>query len=57
MLNGRFSESLSLSAAAKAAQAVRERIAREVAIRVKGPADRHVFEALGEIFARHRVRD
>ncbi len=37
-----------------AIETVRERIAREVAIRVKGPADRQVFEALGEIFARHR---
>ncbi len=35
-------------------ETVLERIAREVAICVKGPADRHVFEALGEIFARHR---
>ena len=34
--------------------AVLERIAREVAIRVKGPADRHFFESLGAIFARHR---
>jgi DNA polymerase-3 subunit alpha len=34
--------------------AVRERLAREVAIRVKMPADRQVFEALGEIFSRHR---
>jgi DNA polymerase-3 subunit alpha len=33
---------------------VRERIAREVAIRVKQPARREVFETLGEIFARHR---
>jgi DNA polymerase-3 subunit alpha len=33
---------------------VRERVAREVAIRVVLPADRGVFEALGEIFARHR---
>ena len=33
---------------------VRERLAREVAIRVKMPADRGVFETLGEIFARHR---
>jgi len=33
---------------------VRERVAREVAIRVKMPADRAVFEALGEVFARHR---
>ncbi|MGE3510780.1 MAG: OB-fold nucleic acid binding domain-containing protein, partial [Vicinamibacterales bacterium] len=32
---------------------VRERIAREVAIRVR-IADRQVFEALGEVFARHR---
>ncbi|HUR35806.1 MAG TPA: DNA polymerase III subunit alpha [Vicinamibacterales bacterium] len=35
-------------------EGVRERIAREVAIRVKGPADRHLFQTLGEIFARHR---
>jgi len=34
--------------------AVRERLAREVAIRVKMPAGRGVFEALGEIFSRHR---
>ena len=33
---------------------LRERLAREVAIRVKTPADRGVFEALGEVFARHR---
>jgi DNA polymerase-3 subunit alpha len=33
---------------------VRERLAREVAIRVKMPADRRTFEALGEVFARHR---
>jgi hypothetical protein len=33
---------------------VRERMAREVAIRVKQPADRGLFEALGEIFSRHR---
>jgi DNA polymerase-3 subunit alpha len=33
---------------------VRERVAREVAIRVKMPADRRVFEALGEVFSRHR---
>ena len=33
---------------------VRERLAREVAIRVKMPAGRDVFEALGEIFSRHR---
>ena len=35
-------------------ETVRERIAREVAIRVTGPADRHLFQTLGEIFARHR---
>jgi DNA polymerase-3 subunit alpha len=35
-------------------ESVRERIAREVAIRLTGPTDRHVFQALGEIFARHR---
>ena len=34
--------------------AVRERLAREVAIRVRIPARRDVFEALGEIFSRHR---
>ena len=33
---------------------VRERVAREVAIRVKMPADRRLFEALGEVFSRHR---
>ncbi|MQA30799.1 MAG: DNA polymerase III subunit alpha [Luteitalea sp.] len=33
---------------------VRERLVREVAIRVKQPADRGLFEALGEIFSRHR---
>jgi hypothetical protein len=33
---------------------VRERLAHEVAIRMKMPADRRVFEALGAIFARHR---
>ena len=33
---------------------VRERLAREVAIRLQAPADRGMFEALGEIFARHR---
>jgi DNA polymerase III subunit alpha len=33
---------------------VRERIAREVAIRVTMPADRGVFEQLGEVFSRHR---
>ncbi len=35
-------------------ETVRERLAREVAIRLKMPADRGLFEALGEIFARHR---
>ncbi len=35
-------------------EAVRERVAREVAIRVKMPADRGVFEQLGEVFSRHR---
>jgi DNA polymerase-3 subunit alpha len=33
---------------------LRERLAREVAIRVKMPADRGVFEALGVVFSRHR---
>jgi DNA polymerase-3 subunit alpha len=33
---------------------LRERLAREVAIRVKMPADRGVFEALGAVFSRHR---
>jgi DNA polymerase-3 subunit alpha len=33
---------------------VRERLAREVAIRVKMPADRGMFEALGAVFSRHR---
>jgi hypothetical protein len=33
---------------------VRERLAREVAIHVKAPAGRETFEALGEIFSRHR---
>jgi DNA polymerase-3 subunit alpha len=35
-------------------ECVRERLAREVAIRVRMPADRRTFEALGEVFARHR---
>jgi hypothetical protein len=35
-------------------ETVRERIAREVAIHLKGPADRNTFEQLGEIFSRHR---
>ena len=33
---------------------LRERLAREVAIRVKMPADRGTFEALGDVFSRHR---
>ena len=33
---------------------VRERAAREVAIRLRMPAGRSVFEALGEVFSRHR---
>jgi len=33
---------------------VRERLAREVAIHLRKPADRTTFEALGAIFARHR---
>jgi DNA polymerase-3 subunit alpha len=33
---------------------VRERLAREVAIHLKKPADRLVLESLGEIFSRHR---
>jgi DNA polymerase-3 subunit alpha len=40
-------EVLSIDAAA-------ERLAREVAIRVRVPATRHIFEALGEVFERHR---
>jgi DNA polymerase-3 subunit alpha len=35
-------------------EAVRERLAREVAIHLRIPARRDVFEALGEIFSRHR---
>ncbi len=35
-------------------ETVRERLAREVAIRVRMPVRRDVFEALGEIFSRHR---
>jgi DNA polymerase III subunit alpha len=35
-------------------ETVRERIAREVAIRVQMPAHRGVFEQLGEVFSRHR---
>jgi DNA polymerase-3 subunit alpha len=33
---------------------VRERLAREVAIHLRRPADRRVLETLGEIFSRHR---
>jgi DNA polymerase-3 subunit alpha len=33
---------------------VRERVAREVAIRLTMPAGRGTFEALGEVFSRHR---
>jgi DNA polymerase III subunit alpha len=33
---------------------VYERLSREVAIRVRQPADRGLFETLGEIFSRHR---
>ena len=33
---------------------VRERLAREVAIHLKKPADRGMLESLGEIFSRHR---
>ena len=33
---------------------LRERLAREVAIHLKLPADRSVFEALGEVLSRHR---
>jgi DNA polymerase-3 subunit alpha len=33
---------------------VAQRLAREVAIRVRMPADRSVFEALGAVFERHR---
>jgi DNA polymerase-3 subunit alpha len=35
-------------------ESVRERVARGVAIRIKMPARREVFETLGEIFSRHR---
>jgi DNA polymerase-3 subunit alpha len=34
--------------------AVQERVTREVAIRVKMPANRGLFEQLGEVFSRHR---
>jgi DNA polymerase-3 subunit alpha len=33
---------------------VRERTAREVAIRLRKPAGRDIFEALGEVLSRHR---
>ena len=33
---------------------VRERLAREVAIHFRKPADRGMLESLGEIFSRHR---
>jgi DNA polymerase-3 subunit alpha len=33
---------------------VQERVTREVAIRVKMPANRGIFEQLGEVFSRHR---
>ena len=33
---------------------MRERLAREVAIHLKKPADRGMLESLGEIFSRHR---
>src|SRR5262249_23564275 len=32
----------------------RDRLAREFAIRVRMPADRELFEALGQVFSRHR---
>src|SRR5262249_2636198 len=35
-------------------ESVRERLAQKVSIRVKMPADRGLFVALGEVFARHR---
>ncbi|MGE3521184.1 MAG: DNA polymerase III subunit alpha, partial [Vicinamibacterales bacterium] len=35
-------------------ESVRERIAREVAIRVTGAVTRDLFHALGEVFSRHR---
>ncbi len=35
-------------------ESVRERVSREVAIRLRRPADRDALEALGRIFARHR---
>jgi DNA polymerase-3 subunit alpha len=51
----RDDESVRLLAAEVAPiEVVRERLAREVAIRVRKPADRDTFERLGEIFSRHR---
>jgi DNA polymerase III subunit alpha len=35
-------------------ETIRERLAREVAIRLRRPADRVTLESLGEIFSRHR---
>jgi DNA polymerase-3 subunit alpha len=35
-------------------EALRERLAREVAIRLRTPTDHGVFRALGDVFARHR---
>jgi DNA polymerase-3 subunit alpha len=35
-------------------ESVRERLAREIAIHFKAPADRDTLQSLGEIFARHR---
>jgi DNA polymerase III subunit alpha len=35
-------------------EAVKERVSREVAIRLRQPADRDALEALGRVFARHR---
>jgi len=35
-------------------ESVRERLAREIAIHFKAPADRNTLESLGQIFARHR---
>ncbi len=35
-------------------ESVRERLAREIAIHFRKPADRGMLETLGEIFARHR---
>jgi DNA polymerase-3 subunit alpha len=43
-----------LAADIVAIDSVHERLAREVAIRVRTPAERGLFEALGEVFSRHR---